>query len=72
MNSGVMQNMPKRDDVKESDFVTQVLDEFLENLKKDKRIDKDLLTRLKGLVKKGQLADADAVMNAIKSGGPPK
>ena len=67
-----MQNMPKRDDVNESDFVTQVLDEFLRNPKKDKRVGKDLLTKLKGLVEKGQLADADAVMNAIKSGGSPK
>ena len=67
-----MQNMPKRDDVKESDFVKQVLDAFLENLKKDKRVDKDLLAGLKGLVENGQLADADAVMSAIKSGGSPK
>ena len=64
--------MPKRDDVKESDFVKQVLDAFLENLKKDKRVDKDLLAGLKGLVENGQLADADAVMSAIKSGGSPK
>jgi ribosomal protein L19E len=51
------------------DITSKIIKEFLEILKKDKRIDKQIVAGLSELIKDGQIRNHKRIIDLIESGG---